>query len=115
MPGAQIVAVSSAPPARETTPLPAPSTRTRGYDPATLPHLECAPRTGGDRTPSKVPSSQVRSTFHAWINPRPGWVNGAGQRAWTEWTFDRPERSDQGPSHAHLLQGLDISRSVRQT
>jgi hypothetical protein len=36
-PDARIVAVSSAPPAHETTPLPAPSTRTRGYDPLRLP------------------------------------------------------------------------------
>lgn len=36
-PDARIVAVSSAPPARDTTPLPVPSTRTRGYNPLRFP------------------------------------------------------------------------------
>jgi hypothetical protein len=46
--------------------------------------------------PSATPSSQVRSAFHAGSVPRSARVNGAGQRAWTEWTLDRPERSGSG-------------------
>jgi hypothetical protein len=41
-------------------------------------------------------------------------VTGAGQRAWTEWTSGRPERSGPGPFPCHFVPGLDVRRSVRQ-
>src|SRR5712692_899254 len=114
-PAARIVAVSSAPPARETTPLPAPSARTRGYDPLRLPTwkvlLELA-ATGP--SPGPILPGQEHLFTPGSIRDQPGWTGRASERG-PNGPSTGPSAPAQGPSPAHLVRGLDISRSVRQS